>query len=390
MSLYILKANLEYLLSMSSKMSQEQASKFLREYELVLLGEYLSLTKRVSILCLICNQESEVITASIRKRQNKGCEKCARRTSLSLSEIDAIKDMQEKGLNPLEPWVSHKTRWLCKCLLCKQEVHVSRDSVRRRSPEFKGCIDCAKIAQNQKMINDNEKRILKRFQEKNLRLRTDYISSDSPIEVECLKCGHIFTTKGLNIGRQKYACAKCSGNYIDPTEAENFMISKGYKPLIPFPGSHKSWESIHVLCGNTVTPEFSSIKSGNGGCKYCAEYGFQYSKPAYLYLITNQEHNAHKIGIANPAKIKKSDRLHRYQHHGWSIIKVWNFPNGKLAEEIENTVLLHLRENLGIPPYLSVHEMGGQRGHTETVSADAISLLELEREIAKVAKGLQK
>jgi hypothetical protein len=390
MSPCILKANLEYLLSMSSKMTQEQASKFLREYELVLLGEYLSLTKRVSILCLICNQESEVITASIRKRQNKGCEKCARSSSLSLSEIDAIKDMQEKGLDPLEPWVGHKTRWLCKCLLCKQEVHVSRDSVRRRSPEFKGCIDCAKIAQNQKMIKDNEERILKRFQEKNLRLRTDYISSNSPIEVECLKCGHIFITKGLDIGRQKYACAKCSGNYIDPTEAESFMISKGYKPLIPFPGSHKSWESIHVLCGNIVNPEYSSINSGNGGCKYCAGYGFQYSKPAYLYLITHEELNAHKIGIANPAKIKKSDRLHRYQHHGWSIIKVWNFPNGKLAEDIENTVLLHLRVNLGIPSYLSANEMGGQRGHTETVSADAISLLELERLVIKATKGLRK
>jgi hypothetical protein len=168
------------------------------------------------------------------------------------------------------------------------------------------------------------------------------------------------------------------------------MISKGYKPLSPFPGSHKPWESTHVLCGNIVTPEYSSINSGNGGCKYCAEYGFQYSKPAYLYLITNEELNAHKIGIANTAKIKKSDRLHRYRHHGWTVVKIWDFPNGKIAEEIENTVLLHLRENLGIPSYLSVHEMGGQRGHTETVSADAISLLELERIIVKVTRRLQK
>jgi hypothetical protein len=131
-----------------------------------------------------------------------------------------------------------------------------------------------------------------------------------------------------------------------------------------------------------VTPEYSSINSGNGGCKYCAEYGFQYSKPAYLYLITNEELNAHKIGIANPAKIKKSDRLHRYRHHGWTVVKIWDFPNGKIAEEIENELLLHLRVNLGIPPYLSISEMGGHGGHTETVSAESISLLKLENYIA--------
>jgi hypothetical protein len=375
---------------MSSKLTQEQASTFLREYDLVLLGEYLSISGRVLVQCLMCNQKSEVIVASIRKRQNKGCEKCARKSNASLSEIDAIKDMQEKGLDPLEPWIGHRNKWLCKCSVCNQEVRVARDSIRRRSPEFKGCIDCAKIAQNQKMVEENKERILQRFQEKNLHLRSDYIGSNSPVEVECLKCGHIFITEGLRIGRQKYACAKCSGNYVDPTEAENFMISKGYKPLVPFLGSHKSWESIHVLCGNVVTPEYSSIKSGNGGCKYCAEYGFQYSKPAYLYLITNEVLNAHKIGIANPARIKKSDRLHRYRHNGWNVIKVWDFPNGKIAEEIENELLRRLRVDLGIPPYLSISEMGGHKGHTETVSADAISLLELERMIVKVAKGLQK
>lgn len=376
-------------MKMSARLSLEQVSAILLKYELEIKGDYHSASKKLLVLCLKCKSESEVVIDSIRKRKNSGCEKCARKKQASLSEFEAIKSMREKGLEPLEPWEGYKIPWLCKCTVCKQEVRVARESIRRRSLEFKGCIDCAKIAQNQKMIMENRERILKRFQEKNLQLRSDYISSNSPIEVECLKCGHIFITEGLRIGRQKYACAKCSGNYVDPKEAENFMISKGYNPLSPFPGSHKSWKSIHVLCGNLVTPEYSSINSGNGGCKYCAEYGFQYSKPAYLYLITNKELSAHKVGIANPAKIRKSDRLHRYQNHGWSIIKVWNFANGKLAESIENAILLHLRVKLGIPPYLSIKEMGGQRGHTETVSADAVSLIELEKIIVKAIKSHQ-
>lgn len=375
---------------MSARLSVEQASAVLLRYDLKIIGIYKSVSLGVLVLCLKCNSESEVTIDSIRKRKNTGCEKCARKEQASLSEVDAMNSMREKGLEPLEPWQGYKSPWLCRCTICNKEVRIARDSIRRRSPEFKGCIDCAKIAQNQKMIKANKERILQRFKEKNLHLRTDYIGSNSPVEVQCLKCGHIFVTEGLRIGRQKYACAKCSGNYVDPTEAENFMISMGYKPLSPFAGSHKSWESVHVPCGNIVTPEYSSIKSGNGGCKYCAEYGFQYSKPAYLYLITNEALNAHKIGIANPAKIKKSDRLHRYRHNGWSVIKVWDFPNGKAAEEIENELLMYLRVNLGLPPYLSISEMGGHKGHTETVSADAISLLELEKMIVSAIEGSRK
>lgn len=371
-------------------MTLEKVTNFLQEYDLKLIGEYVSAKTSVAVLCLSCDEMSEVTVESMRKRKNSGCERCARKKKASLSEIEAIKTMQEKGLEPLEPWVGHKTLWLCRCLICGQEVRLSRDSIRRRSMDFKGCIDCAKKAQSAKMVVANKEKVLQRFEKKNLRLKSEYINSRLPVEVECLTCGYMFRTEGIRIGTLKYGCAKCAGNYVDPIEAENFMNSRGYKPIVPFSGAHKSWESIHVICGNIVTPEYSSIKFGNGGCKYCAEYGFQYSKPAYLYLITNEKLNAHKIGIANPAKIKKSDRLHRYQHHGWSIIKVWNFPNGKLAEDIENTVLLHLRVSLGIPSYLSANEMGGQRGHTETVSADAISLIELERVIVDVEKGYRR
>lgn len=375
---------------MATKMTLQKVTNFLGEYNLKLIGQYVSIKTKVEVLCLSCNEKSDVTIESMKKRKNSGCEKCARKKQASLSEVEAVKTMREKGLEPLEPWVGFKTLWLCRCLVCDREVRLSRDSIRRRSLEFKGCIDCAKKAQSSRMVEANKEKVLQRFEEKNLRLKSVYVNSRLPVEVECLTCGYTFMTEGLRIGTLKYGCAKCAGNYVDPVEAEDFMKSKGFEPASPFPGSHKSWESIHVVCGNTVTPEYSSIKSGNGGCKFCAEYGFQYSKPAYLYLITNQELNAHKIGIANPAKIKKSDRLHRYQHHGWLIFKVWNFPNGKLAEDIENTVLLHLRVSLEIPSYLSIQEMSGQGGHTETVSADSISLLELERLIVDSIKIEQK
>jgi hypothetical protein len=128
------------------------------------------------------------------------------------------------------------------------------------------------------------------------------------------------------------------------------------------------------------------LKTGHGGCRYCANYGIQYSKPAYLYLITNQLLNAHKIGIANPAKVKKSDRLHRYQFHGWQVIQVWNISSGKSAEKIENRILYAVRSEMKIPIFLTKREMAGQGGHTETMSADSISLTKLKKLISKAIK----
>ena len=104
-------------------------------------------------------------------------------------------------------------------------------------------------------------------------------------------------------------------------------------------------------------------------------------------MITKPEFNSHKIGIANPAKIKKSDRLHRYQFHGWQVYKIWDFKNGKTAELVENNVLVELRVKRKIPIHLSKKEMSGQSGHTETVSAESITLLELEKIIKKEIKG---
>jgi hypothetical protein len=165
------------------------------------------------------------------------------------------------------------------------------------------------------------------------------------------------------------------------------MIRSGFVPKSEFPGSHKSWGSFHQLCGNEASPSYTTIKNGFGGCRYCAKHGFKYSKPAYLYLITKPELNCHKIGIANPAKIKKSDRLHRYRFHGWQIYKVWDFKDGKTVELIENKVLIELRVERRIPIYLSKAEMSGQGGHTETMSADTITLLELEKIIEKALKS---
>lgn len=56
---------------------------------------------------------------------------------------------------------------------------------------------------------------------------------------------------------------------IDPLEACQVMRAAGLEPLDPFPGAHGKWRCICANCGEEVFPAYSSVKSGQGGCKPC-------------------------------------------------------------------------------------------------------------------------
>jgi hypothetical protein len=60
---------------------------------------------------------------------------------------------------------------------------------------------------------------------------------------------------------------------------------------------------------------------------------------------------------------------------------------GYLALGIESKVFRIIRTDLGLPIYLSKDEMPRTGGETETVGADAISLIELEKIINSVIKA---
>jgi hypothetical protein len=63
---------------------------------------------------------------------------------------------------------------------------------------------------------------------------------------------------------------------------------------------------------------------------------------------------------------------------------------GTEALEIEKAVFKILRKDMKLPIYLSKEDMPKTEGHSETVDADSITLLQVEKIIKKVIKGLQK
>ncbi len=345
---------------------------------------------KVSVRCELCDTTQKITLDAIAKRENLGCSKCSRSSSGSKQVFieQAEKEMKTKGLEPLEEYKGYKTPWRNRCLVCQKEVLVARESVRRRSVEFQGCMDCAKDSQNRAHVDKKREAVLVRFESLGLTLLSSYEGAKKPIEVKCNRCGYEFVTFGTNLLAQKYGCGRCAGNLIDPNEAVAFMLEHGYEPLEPYTSANTPWKCKHLECGRVVKIPITTTKRTGGGCKYCANHGFQYSKPAYLYLIRNDSLNAVKIGIANPSRRSDGDRLTRFIKLDWEVIAVWNFQKGSQAEEAEKQIFDIIRKQRKIPAYLSRSQMV-IGGHTETMDANSVDVLELKQLINKIIRDVQ-
>jgi hypothetical protein len=71
------------------------------------------------------------------------------------------------------------------------------------------------------------------------------------------------------------------------------------------------------------------------------------------------------------------------------IYKKWNFTLGADASSVEKEVFRILRQEHGIKSFLDKKKMPVTGGHTETVDADLITLIKLEKIINKVIKEMK-
>jgi len=85
----------------------------------------------------------------------------------------------------------------------------------------------------------------------------------------CLKCERIVTPRYESIKEGHSGCVYCSGNKVDPKDAEAIMLNAGLKPLEPFKSATAKWRCLHIACGEIVSPQYSQIQGGQGGCLNC-------------------------------------------------------------------------------------------------------------------------
>lgn len=320
--------------------------------------------------CLKCKRIFSPNFTSV--KMGHGCKYCAQK---AVDPKDAVKAMKRRGLRTLEPFPGAVKPWLVQCLTCKREFEAVFHSLNTSN----GCKFCSG-----KAVVESE--LLERLKVLKLKPLEKYQSAKTPWKCKCLVCGHIVQPTWTHIKSGRGHCAYCSQKRVYVPAAIKFMKSINLKPLVDFPGTNKPWLNRCLVCLNQVSPRLSDLRRGQGGCSNCADYGLNYQKPGYIYLITHETLNSHKIGIANSYKSRKfDDRMYQHEKRGWKLYKKISFETVKEASDVETHVLKWLRMEVGLPFNLSQKVMP-QGGHTETVEASEIELVAIWAKVKELSK----
>jgi len=320
--------------------------------------------------CLICGNITSPSLHSIKK--GSGCKYCSGNAKLNPESAEKV--MLKAGLKPLEKYKNSSHKWKSRCLKCKKIVNPTYSAIQHGQGS---CVYCAgnKI---------DEKDAIKIMLASNLKPLEPYIKNSRAWKSRCLKCKKIVSPTYSAIQQGQGGCVYCSGKKVDPSDAVKLMLKAKLKPLESYKSHNTKWKCKCLNCGKIVFPRYDSVKTGQGGCRYCANAGINMNTRSYLYLITHQDLNSHKVGMGNHKKL--NDRLGKFNKDGWKTFKVWEMKTGSQAIDIEAEVFRILRKDMKLPIHLTKAHMSKTEGHTETVNADSITLIELERIIKRVIK----
>ena len=324
-------------------------------------------------------------------KQGQGCRFCGiqkRANKRRNSEKKVTVLLGKAKLRQLEPYKDSRTKFKCKCLVCGNVVYPRLYSLQKGKG---GCKFCAVTKRHLhfKMLDKTANKFAKKAKVIPLE---PYVNQNTKWRCRCLLCGEIVTPRLADMKRypNSLGCKKCANDIanarlkLDEKDAIAVMRKGGLEPQEPYVKANVGWKSRCVICKRIVRPSLNSIRDG-GGCQYCAIGGFKPQLPSSLYLVTNPILNAHKVGITNTDR--RINRLERLNDQGWQTYKKFEFKKGEEAKKCEKRIFHIIRHDLKIPIYLSKEDMPLTGGHTETISADSITLLELEKIINKVIRA---
>jgi len=299
-----------------------------------------------------------------------GCKYCAKKF---VDAEDAVLLMRKARIEPLEPYPGANKPWKCKCLRCGRNIEPAYTSIQRGQ---KGCVYCGgKKVDKQEAFNF--------MVSKGLTPLEPYKRADGQWKCRCIRCLKEVTPSYSSVRQGQSGCVYCSGNKVDPQDAISLFLENNLKPLVPYQSTDTKWKSECMKCGRIVYPTHHMVSQRSGGCKYCATLGLDFTLPAYIYLISHDELGSHKIGISGV--FAKEDRIKDHAKNGWKLYKRKNFESADQTYEVEQEVLRWLREDRGLPPYLSLNDMP-QRGWTETVESSEIDLPTIWAKVEELSK----
>lgn len=324
--------------------------------------------------CMSCGTTVFPRFAFIQQGQ-RGCSDCgAKRGAVARQKESAVafSDMRAALLEPVEPYPGKNKRpWLCRCLRCGKEVSPNYNSIQRGQG---GCKWCARKVLDPREAADELRRI-------GLIPTEPFPGSNAPWRSACVHCQKISTPRYNDvISGRIVGCVWCNKRRVSPDDAVRVMLAANLLPLTPYVNNATPWASLCMKCNRTVYPRYGNMRTSQSGCRWCSPRGANFALPGLVYLVTHEGLNAHKIGISNIG----TDRVENHRRQGWMVHAERRFEVTYDAYRVEQAVLRWWREDLALPVHLTADEVP-QKGHTETVSADALSLPDVWAKVLELA-----
>jgi len=353
-----------------------ELDKLFGKFELELIDNYSNNSTPVQVRCKRCGAFSKIAVKKLKERQKYWCPECS--DSKDINKIKSVRwqdksnldqvslEFSNHGFQLLEGFEGVSKPCSVRHIKCQTISEMTLKNIRKGKGFCLGCVKNKPLTMFQ-ALNIIERAGLEPLEE--------YKNYDTPIKCKCKKCGRILSPTIHTLKSKKSSCSYCSRVKVDPKDAEIFMIKQGYRPLEPYTNSKAKWKSEHIFCGEICFPRYNSIYSGQGGCTKCAVGKFDFNETSYFYVMFHDQYDSFKIGISNSNA--KTDRLYTHSKLGWRPLYKYEFENGYLAYDFEQSMITYLRVDLGIPAHLTPKQM--PNGFSETLSAGLVSFEELIR-----------
>jgi hypothetical protein len=245
-----------------ARMSETEARKIMRAAGLKPLVPFETTSTPWLSKCMKCKHEVSPNLNNVQKTKT-ACKYCSGNAT---HPDDAKKIMEKAKLEPIGKFPGGRIPWKAKCLVCGASVAPKIKALKRGVGGCKACgIEKAGLTRR---INENE--AIKIMRSVGLIPIEPYVGSGKPWKSRCIKCKKIVSPHLGLIKLRGSGCTYCAGRKIDPKDAVEIFKRNKLKPLEPYQGNKHPWRSIHIPCGREVAPHLNGIKQGQGPCKYCS------------------------------------------------------------------------------------------------------------------------
>jgi len=251
---------------MPARLSEAEAVKLMRAAGVEPLVSYPGAHAPLRRRCEHCRR---VVTPSLGNvRQKHGaCKYCTGRVVLP---AEARANMRAGGFSPLVAYPGASTPWKSRCMVCKVVSSPRYANVM----SGQGCRTCAdKLNGKRRRIPDDQARDL--LVRAGFIPQVPYPGANKAWRSQCVTCGQVVSPTYSDVAaghRCRICAAKTAGSQLrlDGQEAAKVMLAAQLEPLVAYTRSNDKWPCRCTVCGSEVTPTYSNIKQGWGGCPTCA------------------------------------------------------------------------------------------------------------------------